>query len=55
MKAREAKAKEGTKVVFRDVMADSQALEEMLRLSQGVRKVPVLVEAGRVSVGFGGS
>jgi glutaredoxin len=55
VKAREAKVKEGLKVVFRDVVADSQALEEMLRQSQGVRKVPVLVEAGQVSVGFGGS
>ncbi len=55
MKAREAKAKEGMKVVFRDVVADPRALEEMLRQSQGVRQVPVLVEAGRVSVGFGGS
>ncbi|MDD2901992.1 MAG: hypothetical protein PHU44_06110 [Syntrophales bacterium] len=43
------------KVVFRDVVADPQALEEMLRLSQGSRRVPVLVEAGKVSLGFGGS
>jgi hypothetical protein len=37
------------------VLEDPQALEEMLRLSQGVRKVPVMVEAGKVSLGFGGS
>ena len=55
MKAREAKAKEGLKVVYRDVVEDPRALEEMLRLSQGVRQVPVLVEGGQVSVGFGGS
>lgn len=55
MRAREAKAKEGLKVVYRDVLEDRQALEEMLRHSQGVRKVPVLVEAGQVSLGFGGS
>ncbi len=41
--------------MYRDVVDDPQALEEMLRLSQGERKVPVLIEAGRVSVGFGGS
>jgi len=41
--------------VYRDVVDDPQALEEMLRLSQGARQVPVLIEAGRVSVGFGGS
>jgi hypothetical protein len=43
------------KVIFRDVLADPQALEEMLRLTKGTRKVPVLVEAGQVSIGFGGS
>jgi hypothetical protein len=30
-------------------------LQEMLRLVQGKRQVPVLVEAGRVTVGFGGT
>ncbi len=34
---------------------DSQALEEMLRLSDGNRRVPVMVEGGQVSIGFGGS
>ena len=42
-------------MVYRDVLADPQALEEMLQLTKGVRKVPVLVEAGQVSLGFGGS
>ena len=42
-------------MVYRDVLEDPQALEEMLRLTKGVRKVPVLVEAGQVSLGFGGS
>ncbi len=55
MKAREAKGKEGAKVNFRDVIDDPQALEEMLRLTKGVRKVPVLVDAGQISIGFGGS
>jgi hypothetical protein len=34
---------------------DAKAMEEMLRFSQGVRKVPVLVEAGQVTIGFGGT
>ncbi len=55
MRAREAKTKEGVKVIYRDVVEDPQALEEMLRLTQGNRQVPVLVEAGQTSVGFGGS
>ena len=55
MKAREAKGKEGVKVNYRDVLEDPQALEEMLRLTKGLKKVPVLVEAGQVSIGVGGS
>lgn len=30
-------------------------MEEMLRYSNGVRKVPVIVEGEKVSVGYGGS
>ncbi len=38
-----------------DVKADFGKLDEMLKLSDGVRKVPVIVEDGNVTVGFGGS
>jgi hypothetical protein len=37
------------------VLADPEALNEMLRLTQGNRQVPVLVAGGQVSIGFGGS
>jgi hypothetical protein len=30
-------------------------MAEMLRLTQGDRHVPVLVEGGRVTIGFGGT
>lgn len=30
-------------------------MKEMLQLSQGQRKVPVIVVAGRVTIGYGGS
>ena len=30
-------------------------MAEMLRLTRGNRQVPVLVEGGQVSIGFGGS
>lgn len=40
---------------YRDVLDDPQNLEEMLKFSQGRRKVPVLVEEGQSTVGFGGS
>ena len=55
MKAREAKGNEGYKVIYRDVIEDPQAMEEMLKASQGTREVPVLLEAGRVIIGFGGT
>jgi len=42
-------------VSFRDVLADSQAMAEMLRLTDGNRRVPVMVEGGQVTIGFGGS
>jgi glutaredoxin len=42
-------------VDYRDVLDDPQHLEEMLKFSQGRRKVPVLVEEGKSTVGFGGS
>jgi len=37
------------------VKADSAKLEEMLRHSKGERKVPVIVEGGKVTVGYGGT
>jgi len=42
-------------VIFRDVKADAQALAEMLQLTPGSRKVPVLVEGEKISIGFGGA
>lgn len=42
-------------VIYRDVIEEPQAMEEMLKLTKGVRQVPVLVEAGQVSIGFGGT
>jgi len=55
VKAREAKSKEGLTVIYKDVIDNPQAMEEMLRLTNGNRIVPVLVEGGRVSIGFGGA
>jgi glutaredoxin len=37
------------------VERDSEKLQEMLKLSGGVRQVPVLVENGRVTIGYGGA
>jgi glutaredoxin len=40
--------------VYYDVKADSAKLDEMLKYSKGVREVPVLIEDGKVTVGFEG-
>jgi len=37
---------------FIDVLADPQALAELLRLSGGVRRVPVIQRAAAVEIGF---
>ncbi|SNR66536.1 Glutaredoxin [Humidesulfovibrio mexicanus] len=37
---------------FVDVLADPASLEEMLRLSGGVRRVPVIVRKDGVEIGF---
>jgi glutaredoxin 3 len=37
------------------VKADGRKLEEMLKLTSGRRDVPVLVEDGKVAIGYGGT
>ena len=38
-----------------NVLEDDTGLEHMLKLTKGRRKIPVIVEAGKITVGFGGS
>jgi hypothetical protein len=38
-----------------NVKQDAAGLQEMLEFSDGEREVPVIVEGGQVSIGFGGS
>lgn len=42
-------------VDYVNVKRDPAGLERMLALTQGARLVPVIVEDGRVTVGFGGT
>jgi glutaredoxin len=42
-------------VEYFDVEEDATAMRRFLELSHGDRRVPLIVEAGRVSQGFGGS
>jgi glutaredoxin 3 len=41
-------------VQYFNVSKDQRHLEEMLRHSKGQRKVPVIVAAGKVTIGFEG-
>ena len=38
-----------------DVKKDSSKLEEMLKHSDGVREVPVIIEGDNVKIGYGGT
>jgi glutaredoxin 3 len=42
-------------VVYLNVKTEPKLLDEMLKLSGGQRKVPVIVSEGKVTIGFGGS
>ncbi len=54
--AREDHAKRKADFVYVDVLKDAAGMQKMLELSKGVRKVPVIVDAGgKVTIGFGGT
>jgi glutaredoxin len=38
-----------------NVLQDGERMEAMLKLTRGVRKVPVIVKDGRVEIGYGGT
>lgn len=44
----------GEKAQYYDVKSDSAKMEEMLKHSEGIRKVPVIIEGGEVTIGYGG-
>jgi hypothetical protein len=37
------------------VLVNPEKLDEMLKYSRGVRKVPVIVEKGKATIGYGGT
>ncbi|MBP7331853.1 MAG: Glutaredoxin [Firmicutes bacterium ADurb.Bin373] len=45
----------GDRAKYYDVKSDSEKLAEMLKLSGGVRRVPVIVEGEKVTIGYGGA
>ena len=50
-----ARSAYGDKATYVDVVNDKEKLEEMLKVSKGVRKVPVIVKGEKVEIGYGGS
>ena len=42
-------------MVYRNVQKETAAMSEMLALTKGRRDVPVMVEGGKATVGYGGS
>lgn len=55
MSAREDFEKRSIPFEYIDVYRQQGALSQMLELNGGVREVPVIVEDGRVTIGFGGT
>ena len=52
--AREAFVKKGKDVEYFDVLSDADKLNTMLKYSDGSRKVPVIIDQGKVAIGFNG-
>ena len=52
--AREAYSKEGKPVDYIDVKSGADQLDSMLKHSNGVRKVPVIVDGDEVTIGYKG-
>ena len=42
-------------MAYRNVQKDRAAMAEMVALTKGRRDVPVIVEDGKVTIGYGGS
>jgi glutaredoxin len=45
----------GNEAKYVDVKSDNASLQEMLKLSGGLRQVPVIIEGGKVKIGYGGT
>ncbi|MBI4482455.1 MAG: glutaredoxin family protein, partial [Acidobacteria bacterium] len=52
---REDFAKKKIAFEYLNVQRNPSALEEMLSLTGGARQVPVILESGKVTVGYGGT
>ncbi len=50
-----ARSAYGTDARYIDVLMERGKLEEMLKFSDGVSSVPVIVEGEKVTIGYGGT
>jgi glutaredoxin len=53
--AREEYAKKNATVRYIDVKHDADGMQQMLEASNGRREVPVIVDGGKVTIGYGGT
>ena len=53
--ARREYSKQDVIVEYKDVLEDAACMDEMLKLSNGKRLVPVIVEGEKITIGFGGT
>ena len=53
--ARDDYSKRGIAIEYVNVKKNAADLERMLRVTNGRRQVPVIVEEGKVTIGFGGT
>ena len=53
--ARDDYQKRGIAVEYVNVKTNAADLERMLRVTNGRRQVPVIVDEGKVTIGFGGT
>ena len=53
--ARSSYAEQGREVEYVNVLRDPEALRRMMALTDGKRRVPVIVDDDEVTVGFGGT
>lgn len=53
--AREDFRRRKIKFDYINVLEDHDGLERMLKITNGRRNIPVIVEGGKVTIGFGGT
>jgi glutaredoxin 3 len=54
-RAREDFSRRKVPFEYINVLQDDEGLRQMLHHSNGRRQIPVIVDAGKVTIGFGGS